>query len=113
MQSLNGTNLSLILSQASTKIRLKLLSEPLLEGSRRPNTAPFSFGNDSFKVVQYNGRGILLSDPCARQLAVKNIQALAKTAHVLCLEEVHEHHLEIESCFGVWIRAGLFCFFGF
>ena len=75
---------------------------PLRRGSL-PNTAPFSFGNDSFKVVQYNGRGILISDPSARQLAVHNIQALAKTAHVLCLEEVHGHHLEIKSCFAVWL----------
>ena len=72
-------------------------------GSRLPNTAPFSFGNDSFKVVQYSGRGIPLRDPYARQLAVNNIQALAKTAHVLCLEEVHGHHLEIKSCFSVWL----------
>ena len=59
--------------------------------------------NTDFKVVQYNGRGILLADPHARQLAGKCIKDLFKSAHVLCLQEVHCHSQEIESCFSLWL----------
>ena len=75
----------------------------LLVDRRVPNTAPFSFGNTSFKVVQYNGRGVLLADQYARQLAGKNIKNLALSAHVLCLEEVHGHAQEIENILSLWL----------
>ena len=80
-----------------------LLSVLLLAGRRLPSTAPFLFGNTDFKVVQYNGRGILLADPCARQLVCNTIKQLSRSAHVLCLEEVHGHSQEIESCLSLWL----------
>ena len=46
---------------------------------------------------------MLLAGPYARQLAVNNIQKLAKSVHVICLEEVHGHRQEIVSCFAVWL----------
>ena len=82
---------------------LKQLSVRLLVDRRVPNIAPFSFGNTSFKVVQYNGRGVLLADHHARQLAGKNIKNLALSAHVLCLEEVHGHAQEIENILALWL----------
>ena len=80
-----------------------LLSVLLLAGRRLPSTAPFLFGNTDFKVVQYNGRGILLADPCARQLVCNTIKQLSRSAHVLCLEEVHGHSQEIEKCLSLWL----------
>ena len=85
-----------------------LLSVPLLAGRRLPSTAPFLFGNTDFKVVQYNGRGILLADPCARQLACKSIKLLSRSAHVLCLEEVYGHSQEIENCLSLWLPGWKF-----
>ena len=65
--------------------------------------SPFLFGASSFKVVQHNGRGIVLARHDAQQLAGKCIKNLARTAHALCLEEVHGHSQEIISILSLWL----------
>ena len=80
-----------------------------LEGCLVPNrTAPLILGNASFKVVQFNGRGLCLSDPSARQLAGNFLHRLADQAHILCLEEVHGHRAEILSQFSLWLPRWTF-----
>ena len=83
---------------------LRLNFRTLPAGQIVPNrAAPLLLGNTGFKVVQYNGRGLCLSDPSARQLAGSFLLRLADQAHVLCLQEVHGHRAEILSQFSLWL----------
>ena len=82
----------------------------LLGDSRVPSTALFLFGNTSFKVVQYNGRGALLADQYTVAILAQGFgskQPLALCA-ALALRRVGSHHgptLGSQPCTGTGAEA--------
>jgi len=78
----------------------------LWAGRLAPNHSqcfPAFFGPSGLKVVQWNGRGICLSDPAARDRSGKFVRTLSTQAHILCFEEVHGHRKEVLFQFRQWL----------
>ena len=80
-----------------------------LPGVRLPNPAPnsssfvpFCFSSEAFRVISFNGRGIVVEDDFDRQQYIKHLRKLVdlQRPDAVCLQEVHGLEADVELSLG-------------